>query len=161
MSLQFNSKGYTSSFSKRRKKTQSRLSVTAPFLSNYAHQSHVAFQKHGPRTFFFFFPLCVSQKGALMKCFSMVSVTGPSSAAATARARTPQQKCVALMRAVTATSQPCQIMKLYCYFLEKEHCYAQWDCFCFSWSLGQFFFLTSNVDRRWQVTSRFNSPWHF
>lgn len=80
-----------------------------------------------------------------MKCFSSVSVTGPSSAATAARARAPQQKCVALMRAVTATSQPRQIMKSYRCFLEKEHRYAQeeGDCFCFAWSLRQFFFFTA------------------
>lgn len=80
-----------------------------------------------------------------MKCFSSVSVTGPSSAATAARARAPQQKCVALMRAVTATSQTRQIMKSYRCFLEKEHRYAQeeGDCFCFTWSLRQFFFFTA------------------
>lgn len=57
--------------------------TTAPFLSNYAHQSHVAFQKHKSRMFFVFFSFCsvFVKKGVLMKCFSSVSVTGPSSAA--------------------------------------------------------------------------------
>lgn len=51
MNLRFDLLKVTLSATQRKK--QRRLSVTAPFLSNYAHQSHVALQKHEARMFFF------------------------------------------------------------------------------------------------------------